>query len=106
MKKFLLCGLVGLALVGCGNKSNNYALTTVVTEINTETDEVTCVDFNGNDWIFKGVEDWTVGDYCSMVLNDKGTDVIYDDEIVSVSYSGWLDGKFGYCKGETIIELN
>lgn len=67
-----------------------YAKTCMVTEINPETDIVTTEDCNGNTWEFYGTEDWLPGDICSMVMDDKGTENIYDDEIVNVRYSGYF----------------
>lgn len=67
-----------------------YAKTCMVTEINPETDIVTTEDYNGNTWEFYGTEDWLPGDICSMVMDDKGTENIYDDEIVNVRYSGYF----------------
>lgn len=71
---------------------NLYALTTQVVQVDYENDVVVCQDFNGDLWEFEGCEDWLYGDIASMVMNDKGTPVKYDDEIVSVRYGGWLDG--------------
>lgn len=71
---------------------NLYALTTQVVQVDYKNDVVVCQDFNGDLWEFEGCEDWLYGDIASMVMNDKGTPVKYDDEIVSVRYGGWLDG--------------
>ena len=72
-----------------------YAQTYVVTEVTK--DEVICVDFNGNEWSFTdNAEDWIVGDFVSAIMSDNGTKIIYDDYFVSVRYSGWLDGVWGY----------
>lgn len=72
-----------------------YPMTTVVIETDDKNDVVTCVDFNGNEWAFDGVEDWAVGDIASMIMCDNGTDEIYDDIICDVRYSGWICGSFG-----------
>lgn len=71
---------------------NIYALTTQVVQVDYENDVVVCQDFNGDLWVFEGCEDWLYGDIASMVMNDKGTPIKYDDEIVSVRYGGWFDG--------------
>lgn len=71
---------------------NLYALTTQVVQVDYENDVVVCQDFNGDLWTFEGCEDWLYGDIASMVMNDKGTPIKYDDEIVSVRYGGWFDG--------------
>lgn len=69
-----------------------YAKTTVVVEVDYEYDLVYCKDFNGEVWCFSGCEDWIVGDIASLLMYNSGTEIIYDDEIVSVTYSGWFDG--------------
>ena len=45
-------------------------------------------DFNGNIWIFEGIEDWFIGDICAMMMDNNGTDIIYDDIIISVQCCG------------------
>lgn len=78
--------------VAASTSDNLYALTTKVVALDYENDTVQCEDFNGNIWEFYGCEDWAVGDVASMVMNDKGTEIIYDDEIESVRYNGWFEG--------------
>lgn len=105
MKKMMLIAMMGIVLCGCGTpKGKEYPMTTVVSEINEKADEVVCIDFNGNEWVFTGVEDWIVGDIASMIMNDKGTPIIYDDEIVSVRYDGWLEGYWGWDGEAPIFE--
>lgn len=69
-----------------------YPLTTRVVEVDEEADLVTCEDFNGNLWEFEGCEDWQDGDICSLLMNSKGTEKIYDDEIVLAQYNGTFEG--------------
>ena len=72
-----------------------YPMTTVVVELDARTDTVVCVDFNGNEWGFEGVEDWCIGDYATLTMCDNGTEIIYDDIICDAVYDGWLEGDFG-----------
>lgn len=93
----MVCGLCIGASVNADATSektaNLYAITTVIVEINDEYKLITCQDFNGNEWCFTDCEgDWNVGDIVSMVMYDRNTPIIYDDEIISVRYSGWFDG--------------
>lgn len=83
--------LVALAFISCV-KPTYYALTTVVVELDAENDVVTCKDFNGNLWEFEGCKDWTVGDIASLLMNDRGTEKIYDDTIISARYNGYFEG--------------
>ena len=69
--------------------NNYYALTAQVVKIDRTQDIVTVEDSVGNLWEFYGVEDWEIGDCASMIMNDMGTDRIYDDEIVNVRYAAW-----------------
>ena len=39
-----------------------YTLNTVAVDVDEETDTVVCVDFNGNEWGFEGIEDYNNGD--------------------------------------------
>lgn len=100
MKKFITTALLIATAFLIGKSTSTkanatepfhyYAKTCMVTEINPETDIVTTEDYNGNTWELYGTEDWLPGDICSMVMDDKGTENIYDDEIVNVRYSGYF----------------
>lgn len=82
-------GLGMLAGIVFGDRTNHaYAAAMVVVQVDTLTDTVTCEDANGNLWQFKGCEDWMLGDIAAMMLDDHGTEEIYDDEITGVWYSG------------------
>lgn len=71
---------------------NLYPMTAVVTTVDYETDIVTMRDFNGNLWQFEGCEDWLENDVVACIMNNKGTPIIFDDEIVDLHYEGWLEG--------------
>jgi len=93
---FIFACVAIVFMVGCivtnSEKKNEYPLTTVVYNVSEATDTVTVVDFNGNLWQFKGVEDWQVGDICSCIMNSKGTELIKDDEVKKERYSGYFEG--------------
>ena len=65
-----------------------YATTMRVTAINNAKDIVTAT---GHIFEMKGTEDYMIGDYVSLVMDDNGTPGITDDIIVSAQYSGWTD---------------
>ena len=69
--------------------SNEYPMTCKVVEVNKNDNTVSAIDAVGNEWVWNGVEDWQFGDCVSMIMDDNGTDEIYDDIIVSVRYSAW-----------------
>ena len=75
-------------------KSDIYPMTTVV--INYADGVLYCEDFNGNIWTIENEEeDWYIGDICAMVMNKNGTDIIYDDTIVTYKYDGFIS-EWGY----------
>lgn len=70
---------------------NLYPLCGIVTEVDYKKDYIVIEDFTGNLWVWEGAEDWGRKDIASMIMDDKGTDSITDDEIVKVYYSGWIE---------------
>lgn len=71
--------------------SHVYPKCGVVVEVAHDSDEVSVQDFNSNVWVFEGAEDWMVGDIASMLMDDNGTENIYDDIIMDVHYEGWVE---------------
>ena len=65
-----------------------YARSGIVTTVDRETDTVVWIDSVGYVWSFRGCEDWEIGDGIACVMNDKGTEEIFDDEVVSARYQG------------------
>lgn len=68
--------------------SHVYPHTGIVSEVNYVNNTVTVRDFNGHEWAFYGAEDWQSGDICAMIMDDNGTEMIYDDIIMDVRYCG------------------
>ena len=76
-----------------GPKHEIYPLTVQVVELDHEADVVACVDGAGNGWEFYGVEDWQIGDFASLLMDDNGTpEAIYDDVITMAHYAGTFEG--------------
>ena len=90
MKRLILFMLITLisdnAKTTITPSNNYYALSTTVTDVDYESNTVTVTDHNGNEWQFSGCEDWMTGDGCALVMDDMGTEIIYDDEIVNTRY--------------------
>jgi hypothetical protein len=63
-----------------------YPLLTIVTEVDGDKDLVTVEDNNGFIWQFEGVDDWKEGDLCNCLMNGRGTEEIFDDEIIITRY--------------------
>ena len=51
-------------------------------------DTVYVTDSTGNVWSFEGAEDWQTGDQAAMLMDDNGTETIYDDEVLQIRYVG------------------
>lgn len=111
MKNFIITAILislilGLGLVSCLASTDLlkpaeeqtkveetvYALTTKVILVDYTTDIVWCEDFNGNVWELQGCSDWAVGDIATLLMSDKGTRNIYDDEIIRARYQGTFEG--------------
>ena len=73
------------------NEKNFYPLTTIVVKVDDVSHIVTCKDFNGNLWEFENCEDWNENDIASLLMDSKGTENIYDDEIIKAEYNGWVN---------------
>lgn len=71
--------------------SHIYPMSGIVTEVNRQEDRVVVTDSIGNEWEFDGAEDWHTGDIAAMIMEDNGTEEIYDDEIIDVQYDGWVE---------------
>lgn len=97
MKKFAIvwCIVVAIAIlmgiVACAS-AEEYPQTFVVDLVNREQNYMVLVDFNGNEWIWEGVEDFDCGDIVAAIMEERGTPTIYDDEIVMIRYAGYMEG--------------
>lgn len=92
MKKLLLMAVILMTLfTGCGKVDTTYPLTTKVVDINYFSDVVTVMDFNGMTWKFTGTDDWMVGDICSMIMDSRGTELVFDDVIIDYKYDGYIE---------------
>lgn len=101
MKRFLTMQWFSLILAGflilttiaaCAPAKSNeevYGLTACIIGFDYDTDEVLTRDAAGFIWVFEGIEDWQIGEVVTFVMNTKGSEIITDDEIVSVRYSGF-----------------
>jgi len=67
-----------------------YPQTFVVSDI--EDDVLVLVDYNENEWIREGAEDYTIGDIVAAIMDDNDTITIYDDAIVTLRYAGYMEG--------------
>lgn len=64
----------------------------MITEIDTENNLITVTCGNGNMFSFYDTnEDWCCGDLCSLIMYDNGTEIVYDDKVISVRYGGFIE---------------
>lgn len=89
MKKIIVA-LMACALIVTTATAEVYPQTFLVMEVDYSNDIVTMIDFNGNEWIIEGAEDWMEGDIASAIMEDNNTITIYDDEIITLRYSGFI----------------
>lgn len=82
---FIVAGLWYTAITA-KTEINVYPLLTTVTEVDRDKDLVTVEDNNGFIWQFKGVDDWEEGDLCNCLMDSRGTEKIFDDEITMTRY--------------------
>ena len=71
--------------------SHVYPLCGIVIEVNYAEDYIAIEDFTGNVWEWEGAEDWHEGDIAAMIMEDNGTEIIYDDIIMDIAYNGWVE---------------
>lgn len=93
MKRFAIvwCVIVAFAIfMGVVACAEIYPQTFVVDLVNHEQDFMVLVDFNGNEWIYDGVEDFNCGDIVATIMEERGTPTIYDDAIVIIQYAGYI----------------
>lgn len=66
-----------------------YPMCGTITDINTNEDYFIITDFNGENWIYEGIEDWQIDDIVACIMDNKGTLSIKDDSIVKIKYCGY-----------------
>ena len=69
-------------------QTETYPTTAKVVKVNRKTDTVTVRDYSGHKWKFRGCEDYSKGDVVSMLMDSNGTEIVTDDIILQVRYSG------------------
>ena len=86
----VLCGIL-MGVVACA-QAETYPAALMVVDLDEHEDMVIAVDFNGNEWTWTGIEDIFPGDMIAVMMDDQGTETIYDDEIIDLRYCGWIEG--------------
>ena len=91
MKKLIALILAMIALCGVAT-AEIYPETARVVEVDYIADTVTVETFNGFLFVFEGCEDY------ALIMDDHGTEKVFDDEIVMVQYCGWELVNWQYCE--------
>jgi len=89
MKKFFAI-ITLFVFLAMSASAEIYPQTFVVSDI--EDDVLVLVDYNENEWIWEGAEDYTIGDIVAAIMDDNDTITIYDDAIVTLRYAGYMEG--------------
>lgn len=105
-KKIITALLVAFSLVTTGNiaqaeNSSLYSSTAIVTDVNYNEDVVTATCIGGDSFTFYGCDDWFKGDMAALLMDDMGTENVYDDEIIGCWYAGHISfigqNEEGFC---------
>lgn len=85
-----------------------YPLTGIITSVtpddsDTRSEVITFTCSNGNMFSFTApiTDCWEEADLVSCIMNNKGTETVYDDEVITSMYSGstdQLEAQFDYTK--------
>ena len=72
--------------------NNFHSRVAMITEIDEENNIITVTCGNGNMFSFYNTDgDWMLGDLCSLIMYDNGTEIVHDDKVVSVRYGGYIE---------------
>ena len=88
MKKFFSIFIITLILFSQFAFAEIYPKAFIVVDTIPETDTVTLWDSTGHVWKWFGVEDWMPGDIAVAIMDDNNTEIIFDDKILILQYSG------------------
>ena len=88
MKKVFVLILVLITICGTAC-AELYPETARVISLDCMKDIVTIETFNGFCFAFNGCDGWEIDDCCALIMDDNGTELVYDDIIIMAEYSAW-----------------
>lgn len=88
MKRLIVATLMATMIPAAPGLPGTYAKTAVVSEIDQAADVVHVETPSGIKYEFSGCEDYELGDFVSLLMDDKGTVDIRDDEVLAATYAG------------------
>lgn len=89
MKRLIVATLMATMIPAAPALTGTYAKTAVVSEIDQAADVVHVETPSGIEYEFSGCEDYELGDFVSLLMDDKGTVDIRDDEVLAATYAGY-----------------
>lgn len=72
-------------------ENHYYPTTMIITRLDHDNDIIIMEDFNGHVWMYDGIEDNLIGDIMSCIMYNNKTESIYDDKIVKMKYTGYVE---------------
>jgi len=92
MKKFIaIIALFAMVVAFSTARAEIYPQTFFVNDIDRAQNMLILIDFNGNEWLWSDIEDYEKGDIIAAIMEDNGTEIIYDDIIINIRYSGYIE---------------
>lgn len=88
MRKIMIVAALLAALMLAEAHAAVYPSMGRVIDVNRWDDTVTVEDPSGNLWEWYGAEDWEYGDLVALLMDDEGTEIIWDDTILETIYMG------------------
>lgn len=89
MKKFVAIVILFI-LLAMSASAEIYPQAFVIGDI--EDDTLILIDYNGNEWLWEGAEDYDIGDIIAAIMDNNNTITIYDDTIIALRYAGYMEG--------------
>lgn len=81
--------MVAIIVIASSSRvSRMYPLAVTVAGFDFESDSVIFEDGSGEQWLYRGIEDWMIGDRAACLMDSCGTEDIYDDLILTARYGG------------------
>lgn len=85
----ILSVTIGAIATSIPKPKNLYPQTAMVVSTDEDQNLLTLMTANGNVFVYEtSVEDWLVGDICSLIMDSMGTEDVKDDKIQKIRYSG------------------
>lgn len=93
MKKFVaVITLFALIIAFSTACAEMYPQAFIVSATDTAQDALVLIDGTGNEWVWYGIEDYEVGDIVAAIMDNNSTEIIYDDAIITMRYTGYIEG--------------